>query len=168
MGLPFFALCCFACLKLQLKAFTAAAFVITKSCRLPRELWMSHLWRCSRPGWMGPWASWSGGSNQPIAGGWNWMGFYVASKPIIPWFSEMWCSPCWERHCEIWVFLHAPPLESSQHAIGWSNGLRRTWTMLSAFNLMPDKKIDLPTYRYLQFRWRNMGWLPSVPLVLSG
>jgi len=22
--------------------------------------WMLHPWRCSRPGWMGPWAAWSG------------------------------------------------------------------------------------------------------------
>ena len=24
------------------------------------ELWMPHPWRCSKPGWMGPWAAWSG------------------------------------------------------------------------------------------------------------
>ena len=27
--------------------------------RLPERLWMPHPWRCSRPGWMGPWAVWS-------------------------------------------------------------------------------------------------------------
>ena len=28
--------------------------------RLPKErLWMPRPWRCSRPGWMGPWAAWS-------------------------------------------------------------------------------------------------------------
>jgi len=26
----------------------------------PEKLWMPHPWRCSRPGWMGPWAAWSG------------------------------------------------------------------------------------------------------------
>jgi len=26
--------------------------------RLPERLWMPHPWRCSRPGWMGPWAAW--------------------------------------------------------------------------------------------------------------
>ena len=26
----------------------------------PERLWMPHPWRCSRPGWMGPWAAWSG------------------------------------------------------------------------------------------------------------
>ena len=25
----------------------------------PERLWMPHPWRCSRPGWMGPWAAWS-------------------------------------------------------------------------------------------------------------
>ena len=25
----------------------------------PDRLWMHHPWRCSRPGWMGPWAAWS-------------------------------------------------------------------------------------------------------------
>ena len=25
----------------------------------PERLWMLHPWRCSRPGWMGPWAAWS-------------------------------------------------------------------------------------------------------------
>jgi len=28
--------------------------------RLPERLWMPHPWRCSRPGWMGPWAAWAG------------------------------------------------------------------------------------------------------------
>ena len=27
--------------------------------RLPREVVDTHPWRCSRPGWMGPWAAWS-------------------------------------------------------------------------------------------------------------
>ena len=26
----------------------------------PERLWMLHPWRCSRPGWMGPWAAWAG------------------------------------------------------------------------------------------------------------
>jgi len=25
----------------------------------PERLWVLHPWRCSRPGWMGPWAGWS-------------------------------------------------------------------------------------------------------------
>ena len=29
--------------------------------RLPRDAVMPHPWRCSRPGWMGPWAAWAGG-----------------------------------------------------------------------------------------------------------
>jgi len=25
----------------------------------PEKLWIFHPWKCSRPGWMGPWATWS-------------------------------------------------------------------------------------------------------------
>ena len=32
----------------------------------PERLWMLHPWRCSRPGWMGPWAAWAG----ITCGGW--------------------------------------------------------------------------------------------------
>ena len=35
--------------------------------KLPRELWVPHPWRCSRLGWMGPWAAWAGGG-QPVHG----------------------------------------------------------------------------------------------------
>jgi len=31
-----------------------------------RGLWTPHHWRCSRPDWMGPWATWSGTK----CGGW--------------------------------------------------------------------------------------------------
>ena len=27
----------------------------------PEKLWMLHPWKCSRPGWVGSWATWSGG-----------------------------------------------------------------------------------------------------------
>ena len=27
----------------------------------PEKLWVPNPWRCSRPGWMGPWAVWAGG-----------------------------------------------------------------------------------------------------------
>jgi len=29
--------------------------------RLPREAWLPPPWQCSRPGWTGLWATWSGG-----------------------------------------------------------------------------------------------------------
>jgi len=32
----------------------------------PERLWMLHPWRCSRPGWMRPWATWS----STRSGGW--------------------------------------------------------------------------------------------------
>jgi len=46
------------------------------------KLWMPHPWRCSRPGWMGPWATWSS-SWQPYLwhGGWNLLIFEVPSNP---------------------------------------------------------------------------------------
>jgi len=31
--------------------------------RLPRELWVLHPWRWSRPGWMAPWATSSSGGH---------------------------------------------------------------------------------------------------------
>lgn len=32
-------------------------FFIQRVVRLPRELWVPHHWRCSRPRWMEPWAA---------------------------------------------------------------------------------------------------------------
>jgi len=55
--------------------------------RLPRELWAPHPQRCSRPGWMGPWAASSGGWQLPIAQGWGWMIYEVPSSlshSVIP------------------------------------------------------------------------------------
>ena len=38
----------------------------------PENLWMAHPWKCSRPGWMGLWATWSsGGCPCPWQGVWN-------------------------------------------------------------------------------------------------
>ena len=38
----------------------------------PEKLWMPPHWQCSRPGWMGLWATWSGGRCPcPWQGGWN-------------------------------------------------------------------------------------------------
>jgi len=40
--------------------------------RLPREAVDAPPWQCSRPGWMGLWATWSGGRCPcPWQGGWN-------------------------------------------------------------------------------------------------
>ena len=40
--------------------------------RLPREVVDVPPWKCSRPGWMGLWATWSsGGCPCPQQGGWN-------------------------------------------------------------------------------------------------
>ena len=48
----------------------------------PEKLWMLHPWRCSRPGWMVLWATWSGGWQPcPQQEGWNFMGFTAPSNP---------------------------------------------------------------------------------------
>jgi len=51
----------------------------------PERLWMPRPWRCSRPGWMGPWAAWSSikcGVWQPCLqqGGWSLMILEVPSN----------------------------------------------------------------------------------------
>ena len=59
----------------------------------PDRLWMHHPWRCSRPGWMGPWAAWSSikcGGWQPCLwqGSWSLMILRVPSNPshsVILW-----------------------------------------------------------------------------------
>ena len=40
------------------KFFTMRMVRCWNSC--PERLWMPHPWRCSRPGWMEPWAAWAG------------------------------------------------------------------------------------------------------------
>jgi len=69
----------------------------------PERLWMLHPWRCSRPGWMEPWATWS--STRSGAGDWSLMILGVPSNPsrsMILWFPVRWYqskdllrSSCW-------------------------------------------------------------------------
>ena len=47
---------------------------------LPRELWVSHPWRCPRPGWMGPGQTKLVGGSQPTAECWDRVGFKVLSS----------------------------------------------------------------------------------------
>ena len=65
----------------------------------PERLWMPHLWRCSKPGWMGPWAAWSSitcGGWWPCLwqGGWRFMIHEVSSNPshsVILWkYRSIW------------------------------------------------------------------------------
>ena len=52
------------------KFFTRRVVRCWNSC--PERLWMPHAWRCSRPDWMRPWATWSskwGGWWPCLAGG---------------------------------------------------------------------------------------------------
>jgi len=37
----------------------------------PEKLWLPPPWQCSRPGWMGLWAAWSGG-RCPCLWQWGW------------------------------------------------------------------------------------------------
>lgn len=52
--------------------------------RCSENLWMSHSWRCSKPGWMGPWAN---RSNEQYPchqwRGWNEMIFKIPSNPSL-------------------------------------------------------------------------------------
>ena len=43
----------------------------------PDRLRIPHPWRCSRPGWMGPWAAWSG----IVYGSWNLVILGAPSNP---------------------------------------------------------------------------------------
>ena len=55
------------------KFFTTMVMRCWNNC--PERLWMPHPWRCSRPGWMGPWAAWYGighGGWQPCLQQWGW------------------------------------------------------------------------------------------------
>jgi len=62
----------------------------------PERLWMPLTWRCSRPGWMGPWAAWPSnkcGGWQPCLwrGGWSFMILVVHSNPshsMIVWLYD--------------------------------------------------------------------------------
>jgi len=63
------------------------------------KLWVLHPWRCSRPGWMGSWATWSSGWCLCLwKGSWNWGSLRSLPTQTIPWFSE--CH--WTFHC----FMH--------------------------------------------------------------
>ena len=56
--------------------------------RLLREAVVPDPWRCSRPGWMGPWAAELVGSSSAHGRGWGWVGFEVLYKPsfsVILW-----------------------------------------------------------------------------------
>jgi len=60
------------------------------------RLWMPHPWRCSRPGWMGPWAAWSSikwGGWWPFLwwGGWSFMILEAPSNlghSVILWITD--------------------------------------------------------------------------------
>jgi len=52
----------------------------------PEKLWIFHPWKCSRPGWMGPWEAWSSIKSEgwwPCMwqGGWTFMILEVPSNP---------------------------------------------------------------------------------------
>ena len=62
----------------------------------PEKLWMPPPWKCSRPGWMELWATWSS-ARCPWSrhGGWKQVIFKVPSNPyhsVILWFDDLQCS----------------------------------------------------------------------------
>jgi len=52
-------LCCKLCRNMKIKMETEARYIDGTGC--PERLWMLPLWRHSRPGWIGLWATWSSG-----------------------------------------------------------------------------------------------------------
>ena len=52
--------------------------------QLPREAVVSHSWRHSRPGWLGPWAAELVGGSPAHSTGWGWVGFEFPSIPSHP------------------------------------------------------------------------------------
>ena len=75
----------------------------------PEKLWLPPPWQCSRPGWTGLWATWSGGRCPcPWQGGWIQMIFKVPSNPTHSWF----CTECiaikkWSSS-ERWLMQRSP------------------------------------------------------------
>ena len=93
----------------------------------PEKLWMPHPWRCSRPGWMGPWAAWS---SIKCEGWWPWlqqrdrrlMILEVPSNPshsVILWNKERLKK---DRHClnSSWSFSIDTSIRTiNLHAVKW-------------------------------------------------
>ena len=98
------------------KFFTMRVVRCWNSC--PERLWMPHPWRCSRPGWMGPWAAWSSircESWQPCTQQrvWSLMILEVPSNPShskILWFSSFLdvraIQVCSDVQPASWIFTH--------------------------------------------------------------
>ena len=65
----------------------------------PEKLWLPPPWKCSRPGRMGLWATWSGGRCPcPWQGSWNYTVFKVPCNPncsVILWWND-WPGRWWE------------------------------------------------------------------------
>ena len=84
------------------------------------RLWMPRPWRCSRPGWMGPWAAWF----STECGGWwpcLWQGgwsFMILEVPSNTGHSEiLWCyeippntkKSVWNKQpCRVWQSCFSP------------------------------------------------------------
>jgi len=64
--------------------------LLRDACLRAQELskkWVSHPWRCPRP-WMRPAQPELVWGSQPMARGWNWVGFEVFSNPTMPQFYD--------------------------------------------------------------------------------
>lgn len=80
--------------------------------RLPRDPeWMPRPWRCSRPGWMGPWAAWDGGGQpcpwQGLGLGGQWGPFqtkpFCESTVLFQDMGEARWNCVLRNKCEIWM-----------------------------------------------------------------
>ena len=119
----------------------------------PGWLWMPHPWKCSRPGWMAPWAAWSSIKQRGLwpclrQGGWSFMILEVPSNPshsvMILWPALALCSHCfsrnskgfWPQNCEA---LTSVMVKNSRRRNS-SKEVKTAWIMRSRMTLMcqPD------------------------------
>jgi len=78
----------------------------------PQKMWVPHPWRCSRQGWMGPWAAWSGGGQWAHSWGGFWVGFEVPSNSSHSMVLWLWfhCALSWNtnsRFVSVWIIIHS-------------------------------------------------------------
>ena len=82
---------------------------------LPRELWVPHPCRHSRPGGMGPWAAWAGGG-QPCP----WLGVALGGlwAPLQP-----------EPFCVLWYLFHLIATHEGIKPL-WARNQKLEWVMV--------------------------------------
>ena len=112
----------------------------------PERLWMPCPWRCSRPGWMGPWTAWSSiryGGWWPCLqqAGWSVMILEVPSNPrqsMILWFYDLTFAEGNSNGCRM-VWSHRQWNLLSHGISKWKNGFKIhvlvwSWMLYSFIN----------------------------------